>query len=94
MAQNPTSLGTLTNSLFQIIEFYEHPTQGDSYPIICVCHDIEMAHSSDYAGLWICNGVYLMVNSTHHLIGFTINAKGEIIAIAEDENESPIYITI
>lgn len=50
--------------------------------------------SGDYAGLWICNGVYAMVNETHHFIGFAINANNEIVGIAEDENENAIYITL
>ena len=45
---NPTSLGKFTNSLNQEIEFYEHPTQGDSYPIICVCHELELAANSEF----------------------------------------------
>ena len=31
---NPTVLGTITNVLGQKIDFLEHPTFGDEYPII------------------------------------------------------------
>jgi len=47
-----------------------------------------------YAGLWVCNGGYLMYNDTHHFTGFMINELGEVIAAAEDENENTIYINL
>lgn len=50
--------------------------------------------SSDYAALWVCNSGYLMADETHHFIGFTINALGEVVAITQDEEENEIYITL
>lgn len=50
--------------------------------------------SGDYAGLWVCNGGYVMATNTHHFIGFAINTDNEVIAIAEDENENPLYIQL
>jgi hypothetical protein len=47
-----------------------------------------------YAGLWVCNGGYLFPpkNETHHFIGFAINELGQVVGIADDENENSIYI--
>lgn len=39
MNANPTKLGELINQLGQRIELYEHPTQGQSFPIIAVSHE-------------------------------------------------------
>jgi hypothetical protein len=50
--------------------------------------------TGDYAGLWVCNGGYLQADKDHHFIGFAINTEGEVIAIADDENEKSIYIKI
>lgn len=48
MSYKPTSFGTHTNILGQVIEFYEHPTQGDSAQVICVCHDLKLAADSGF----------------------------------------------
>lgn len=48
MALNPTKYGEHTNSLNQLIEFYEHPIKGDEYPVICVCKALELAAASDF----------------------------------------------
>jgi hypothetical protein len=45
---NPTSYGKMTNSLGQEIEFYEHPTRGDEWFVICVCHALELAEDSSW----------------------------------------------
>ncbi len=50
--------------------------------------------SGMYAGLWVCNGIYVMANDTHHFTGFMINELGEVVASVEDENENTIYITL
>jgi hypothetical protein len=47
-----------------------------------------------YAGLWICNSGYLWADDTHYFVGFAINKTGEVIGIAEDENENSIYIKL
>ena len=49
MDLDPTSYGDMTNSKGQVIEFMEHPTKGDSYPIICVSHELKLA---DYSGFF------------------------------------------
>ena len=48
MNLNPTSYGDITNSKGQIIDFVEHPTQGDGAPVICVCHKLELAAYSGF----------------------------------------------
>ena len=48
---NPTSFGVITNSKGQQIEFVEHPRLGDEFPIICVCHELKLAESSDFFDL-------------------------------------------
>lgn len=50
--------------------------------------------TGSYAGLWVCNGGYVMANDTHHFSGFTINANNEIVATVEDKDENTIYITL
>lgn len=52
--------------------------------------------SGDYAGLWVCNGGYLFPpnNDTHSFIGFAINTDGQVVGIADDENENSIYIVL
>ncbi len=48
MSRNPTNLGTHTNRWGQVIEFYEHPINGDCDPIICVCHNLQLAEYSTF----------------------------------------------
>tara|TARA_X000001382_G_C3069822_1_gene147098 strand:+ start:190 stop:444 length:255 start_codon:yes stop_codon:yes gene_type:complete len=48
ISNNPTEYERFTNSKGQEIVFVEHPTQGDNYPIICVCHELKLASSSDF----------------------------------------------
>jgi len=50
--------------------------------------------SGDYAGEWVCNGVYLMAIDTHHCTGSMINEKGQVVASVEDENENTIFIEL
>lgn len=49
MDHNPTSYGEMANSKGQVIDFMEHPTKGDLYPIICVSHELKLA---DYSGFY------------------------------------------
>jgi hypothetical protein len=48
VAQNPTEYGRMINSLGQEIIFIEHPLRGDEYPVICVCHALELASDSTF----------------------------------------------
>ncbi len=48
IALNPTVYSKFTNSLGQEIEFVEHPTKGEDYPVICVCHALKLAACSDF----------------------------------------------
>ena len=48
MAHNPTEYGQMTNSFGQLITFVEHPIHGDEYPVICVCHALELASASTF----------------------------------------------
>lgn len=36
------------NSLGQEIEFVEHPIDGDTAQVICVCHELKLASSSGF----------------------------------------------
>jgi len=45
---NPTIYGSTVNDMGQTIEFVEHPLKGDEAPIICVCHELEVAALSDF----------------------------------------------
>jgi hypothetical protein len=47
MSHNPTSFGKMTNSIGQEIEFFEHPTLGDTTFVLVVCHSLQLA---DYSG--------------------------------------------
>jgi hypothetical protein len=48
MNLNPTSYGTFKNQLGQEIEFFEHPIYGQDYPVVCVCHSLQLAALSDF----------------------------------------------
>jgi hypothetical protein len=48
MDLDPTSYGKMTNSLGQEIEFFEHPLRGDEFPVIIVCHELELADYTDF----------------------------------------------
>lgn len=48
MKHNPTSLGIITNSIGQNIEFFEHPLKGDEFPVIIVCHELKLADYTDF----------------------------------------------
>lgn len=45
MALKPTEYERMVNSLGQEIVFYEHPIKGDEAEVICVCHELELAHN-------------------------------------------------
>ena len=48
MALEPTEYERMTNSLGQEIVFYEHPLKGDEFPVIIVCHELELADYTDF----------------------------------------------
>ena len=48
MNLNPTSFGSMGNSIGQEIEFFEHPLKGDEFPVICVCHSLRLASASEF----------------------------------------------
>ena len=48
MSHKPTSYGKHTNSINQVIEFYEHPLKGDEAEVICVCHELQLAENSTF----------------------------------------------
>lgn len=48
MEHNPTIYDEMVNSLGQKITFVEHPLKGDEYPVIIVCHELELADSTDF----------------------------------------------
>jgi hypothetical protein len=50
--------------------------------------------TGDYAGYWVCNGGYIYANENHHFVGFAINTDGQVIGIADDENENEIFINL
>lgn len=47
-ACNPTVFDTIVNQEGQTIELVEHPSLGDTYPIIAVCHELEVAACTDF----------------------------------------------
>jgi len=48
MEANPTEYDRMTNSIGQEIVFYEHPYEGDEFPVIIVCHELELADYTDF----------------------------------------------
>jgi hypothetical protein len=48
MANEPTELDRMINDLGQKIVFYEHPLRGDEFPVIIVCHELELADHTDF----------------------------------------------
>jgi hypothetical protein len=48
MSHKPTVYGEMTNSHGQKIVFVEHPTRGDEYPVIAVCHVLKLAGTTDF----------------------------------------------
>lgn len=48
MEHNPTEYDRMINSKGQEIVFYEHPLQGDEFPVIIVCHELELADYTDF----------------------------------------------
>lgn len=48
MSKNPFKLDEMVNSLGQKIEFYEHPTKGDEYPVIAVSNDLKLAANTEF----------------------------------------------
>ena len=48
MAHNPDKIGQITNQRGQKIEFYEHPTKGDMYPVIAVYHKEKIAIATNF----------------------------------------------
>lgn len=51
MAHNPTEYDRMVNSEGQEIVFVEHPTRGDEYPVIAVCHELKLASATDFFDL-------------------------------------------
>jgi hypothetical protein len=51
MSLNPFKYGEMINQKNQLIEFYEHPLRGDEFPIIAVCHEMNLAASTDFYSL-------------------------------------------
>ena len=48
MEYNPTEYDRMINSKGQEIVFYEHPLRGDEFPVIIVCHELELADYTDF----------------------------------------------
>jgi len=48
MEHNPTEYDRMINSKGQEIVFYEHPLKGDEFPVIIVCHKLELADYTDF----------------------------------------------
>jgi hypothetical protein len=48
MEAEPTEYDRMTNSIGQEIVFYEHPYKGDEFPVIIVCHELELADYTDF----------------------------------------------
>ena len=48
MEAEPTEYDRMTNSIGQEIVFYEHPYKGDEFPVIIVCHALQLADNTDF----------------------------------------------
>jgi hypothetical protein len=48
MDLNPTEYDRMINSIGQEIVFYEHPLRGDEFPVIIVCHELQLADFTDF----------------------------------------------
>lgn len=48
MGYNPTEYDRMVNSKGQEIIFYEHPKRGYEFPVIIVCHELELAEYTDF----------------------------------------------
>ena len=48
MSHTPTSYGKMMNDKGQQIEFFEHPKFGEEHPVICVCHELQLAAASEF----------------------------------------------
>lgn len=58
MARNPSELDEFTNYLGQKMVFLEHPTRGDSYPVIVLFVEEKLAFNSglmDTDDFWLCS---------------------------------------
>jgi|Wag4MinimDraft_6_1082665.scaffolds.fasta_scaffold92623_1 hypothetical protein len=44
----PTKYGEVLNAKNQLIEFYEHPKFGEDYPVIAVCHALQLAAATTF----------------------------------------------
>lgn len=47
-AMNPTEYGRMTNARGQEIVFVEHPTRGDEYFVIAICHELKKAEATEF----------------------------------------------
>jgi hypothetical protein len=47
-ALNPTKYGEVTNQRGQLVEFYEHPTKGENYPVIAIIEEFKEAVCTDF----------------------------------------------
>ncbi len=85
-----------THTYKHITEHGQKPTEKHFFNFQDIDNFLGLAYTStgDFAGLWCCNGGYLYATEKHNFIGFAINELNEVVAIAEDENENPIYIVI
>jgi len=59
MSHNPTSFGKMMNDKGQQIEFFEHPTRGDEYPIIAVLHETQQAGNTEFYHSLVLSGCKL-----------------------------------
>jgi hypothetical protein len=49
--ENASLLSSMTNEMQQRVEFYEHPTYGDMYPVIVSFPDFKLAFVSEFYDL-------------------------------------------
>lgn len=75
MAYKPTSYGVMTNTQGQKIEFFEHPSRGDEFPVIIVCHELGLADHTDFMetdDMVASHGEYepSFINGILHIGGF------------------------
>lgn len=75
MELNPTELDDFTNYLGQKMVFLEHPTQGDSYPVIVAFPEEKLAFNS---GFYDTDDFYLGSDYEPVLVDGVMKARWEI----------------
>lgn len=85
MSHEPTKLGSITNQLGQLVEFYEHPTMGDTAPVYAKINDV-LANTGAYD-----LGDFFMQEEMPALDGTVMVVDSEYNPILTDDGEVMCY---